>query len=203
MSHTTTAGKAQGVPLRRAEYKPYVWTDLNTGKCHMLNNMTGAKVQCSPEGVPLRMFIPGVSGIVTTKERAKLVATDKSWKTFIEEFSKAPPARPLAFDDPEARSERTATKGRFGVKQKTEPDLFLREMARQRVMYPEREAAAQASEAAARAKLEETHKNQAALAASTDPQKAAQAARKKLANRKEFKCGFDPTRFTATMIYRP
>eukprot|EP00962_Isochrysis_galbana_P014139 scaffold4029_cov117-Isochrysis_galbana.AAC.3 len=186
-----------------ASYKPYVWNDLNTGKFHMINNVTGEKVQCTPDGVPLRKFIPGVSGVVRTKERAKLVAKDTSWSSFIHDFSLAPPARPAPFSDEEARSERTATKGRFGVKQKTEPDLFLREMARQRIMYPERVVLAEAAEAAARQKLEEAHKNHAALAASTDPMKMAEAAREKLANKREFKCGSDPTRFTSNMIYRP
>jgi hypothetical protein len=131
------------------------------------------------------------------------VPKDTSWRSFIHDFSVAPPARPPAFSDEAARSERTATKGRFGVKPKTEPDLFLREMARQRIMYPERVMMAEAADIAARHKMEEAHKNHAALAASTDPVKAAEAAREKLANKREFRCGSDPTRFTSNMIYRP
>lgn len=169
----------------------------------MINNVTGEKVQCTADGEPLRKFIPGISGVVTAKERARLVAKDASWNSFIDQFTRAPPPRPPVFDDEAARRERTATKGRFGIQQKTEPQLFLREMARQRIMYPERVSIAQAEEAAARRKLEETHKNYAALAASTDPVKAAEAAREKLANKKVYKCGSDPTRFTSNMIYRP
>jgi hypothetical protein len=186
-----------------AAYRPYVWTDFNTGKFHMINNVTGEKVQCTPDGEPLRKFIPGITGVVSTKERARLVAKDSSWSSFIQTFSAAPPAQPPPFSDEEARRERTATKGRFNVQQKTEPELFLRELARQRIMYPERIVMAEAAEAAARQKVEETHKNHAALAASTDPVKAAEAAREKLTNKREFKCGSDPTRFTSNMIYRP
>jgi hypothetical protein len=190
-------------PAAQVPYKPYVWTNLNTGKCHMINNVTGEKLQCDADGVPLRKFIPGISGVVTTKERQQLVAKDASWNAFIDTFSRQPPPRPAPFSDEEARAERTATKGRFGVKQKTEPGLFLREQARQKIMFPERQALAKAEEAAARQKLEETHTNYAALAASTDPVKASEEARRRLETKKEYKCGSDTTRFTANMIYRP
>merc|ERR1712087_683327 len=59
--------------------RPYVWQDLVTGKCHMVDNQTGQHVPCTLEGKPIRSFVKDLSGIASTSVRhAKVPLADMS-----------------------------------------------------------------------------------------------------------------------------
>mmetsp|Transcript_19368 Transcript_19368/g.56858 ORF Transcript_19368/g.56858 Transcript_19368/m.56858 type:complete len:178 (+) Transcript_19368:253-786(+) len=176
------------------EQEPYVWLDLVSGKHYVCDRLTGDKIACTAKGKPLPKFKPGVSGVVKEKvpSSASAVANDP------------PSPRPPPFDDDEARSSRTQTKGRFGIIPPTEAELCMRERGRLRLMYPEREALAEARDQAFRAKVEESHRNMRAADTNPGLSAAARAPPKPQRKTKALKSlGGDRSRFTANMIYRP
>jgi len=137
---------------------------LTTGKYHTVSN-SGKHIHCTADGTPIRPYKQGVSGVAKTSVRVaheQKIAAHEASLADAAQGVRPPPV------DPALLQERVQTKGRFGAKTPTEIDLFLTEQARNRLMFPEREAAAREEEAQAKHKIDELHKNFAALAASSD-----------------------------------
>lgn len=85
--------------------RPYIYQDMNTGRFYMVNNHTGEKVPCEADGKRIRDFLPGISGIAKTKDRAQLVSKDIAWQKSLTEalphpapHSRSLTARPPATD---------------------------------------------------------------------------------------------------------
>lgn len=146
--------------------KPVVWEDLSSGTFHAVNNETGEHVPCDHNGRALPRFHLDVSGIASTKERMSLRLKD----TALQKSLLSPePERPNALRGSalvKLKEERVGTKGRFGTKLPSEAGLFTRQQQEMRVRYPEIERERMEEEAKARHKIEELHKNYAALQAS-------------------------------------
>ena len=117
---------------------PYVWQDLTTGKYHTVSN-SGKHIHCTADGTPIRPYKEGVSGVAKTSVRVAHEQRIAAHEASLADATMGARPPPL---DPALLQERVQTKGRFGAKQPTEIDLFLMEQQRQRLMFPEREAAA-------------------------------------------------------------
>ena len=179
--------------------KPVVWEDLATGKSWMVNNQTGEHVACTADGAPLTFYKPGVSGKATTSMRRRTLEEGDGkvavWRRYLEQAEPPWPPPP----DESLRADRVGTKGRFGTKIPSEIDLFLASQRRQRRMFPERVEAARLEEERARQKIDEMHKNFAALAASCDVNAPA-----RVKEERHFSLSkHEQWAFTSTGMYRP
>ena len=173
------------------EHLPHVWQDMSTGKYYMVNNDTGQRVPCDQSGKVLRKMIPGVSGIASTETRRQLVKKDAAWLEFVR---KPNPPRPKPLQTAN-HTERVKTKGRFGIKLPMEAELAFKER-----YNPDREAAEKAKDEAAKLRIEEQHRNYAALASSQKSPSTHVAT--------DMKRNFRITRaervsFTSTGVFRP
>ena len=63
------------MPKPQKEARPTVWEDPITGKCHIVNNETGAHLRCDRTGTKLiAPYISGLSGVASTHERKARIA---------------------------------------------------------------------------------------------------------------------------------
>lgn len=188
---------------QRAPRKPVVWEDLTTGKFHAVvralkvlsggtqsaggcavdqprcldshvqNNETGEHVPCDRSGRPLPQFHLNISGTASTSERLKLRLKDTALNKSLMSTAPARPDIPRGSALAKLREERVETKGRIGIKLPSEAALFVTQQQQMRVTHPEIEAERREEEAKARHKIEELHKNYAALQASSEAGAAA------------------------------
>lgn len=193
------AASSSSIALPR---KPVVWEDLSTGKFHAINNETGEKVPCDRNGRPLAQFHLDVSGTASTKERMKLrlkdTALNKSLMT-------PPPPRPQPLRGAALlalKEDRVETKGRFRSKQFPEAALFVKQQIQLREAYPELERERLEEEAKARGKIEELHKNYAALQASATNNTTTTTVEETVREIKNISKS-EYYSFTATGVFRP
>lgn len=178
-----------------------VHEDLSTGRFFLINNDTGDRLSCLADGTLIRKMIPGVSGVVKTNVRKKLGYKDAAWNAYV--AKPAPPRPPPLAADHLSRADRVVTKDRFGVKLPREVELALREQRRLRALMPEREEAARAKEEAFRLKIEEQHRNSAALARSPGSPMPNSPAQDKAARPELKVVRAEKLAFTSTGVFRP
>ena len=99
------------------------------------------------------------------------------------------------------KEERVGTKGRFYTKLPSEAKIFLKQQLEMRERYPELEAERLEEEAKARHKIDELHKNYAALqqSASAGTTKMVQQTEREIKNISRS----EHLSFTATGVFRP
>jgi hypothetical protein len=181
--------------------KPVVWEDLNTGKFHAINNETGEKVPCDRDGRPMAQFHLDISGIATTKARLGLRLKDTALQKSLLGPEPNRPSPPRGGKLLSLKEERVETRGRFRSKLPPEAGLFVKQQLERRVAYPEEEAERLEEEARARHKIEELHKNYAALQASA----SAGVVNTKAETKREIKniSKSEFLSFTSTGVFRP
>jgi len=165
----TLSGAAMSlVEAQALARKPVVWEDLTTGKFHAINNKTGERIEVDRDGRPIAEFHLNVSGVASTKQRSSLRLKDVELQRSL---IGPEPARPAALKDQNLfrtlREDRVETRDRFRTKIAPEAKLFLQSQRYMNATYPEIVEKAKALDDKDRAKIEEMHKNYAALQAST------------------------------------